>query len=116
MMDWLIVYSDGSTFSSDDGAWEDAPGWDAQIVVEENETVGRKLHCRNDFFVMIDGRPINVDFIGLMDYLANVLGIVKVGRMLPSEQFRALVHQATIAEGLPRKSAWLPDEPRVRPE
>ena len=111
-MDWLIIYSDGSTYSSDDGAWKDAPGWDAQVVVEANETVGRRLHTRNDYWLLIDGRPVNVDFTGLLDYLANVLGIVKVGRMLPAEQYRALVAQAIEADGFPRKSAFLPDEPK----
>ena len=112
MIDWLIVYGDGSIFSSDDGAWEDAPAWDAQIVIEKNETVGRRLHTRNDYFIMVDGRPINVDFTGLIDYLANVLGIVKIGRMLPPEQYRALVAKAVKVDGFPQKSAYLPDEPK----
>jgi hypothetical protein len=147
-LEWAIGYSDRSIFTNSDGSWGKAPYWDAQIVVTENETVGRQFHCRNDFFILEDGEVMCIDIVTLVYLLekrgfaklvdlehptqfelsdgtkvsefglkmaAAHAGIIKLGIMLPTPKFRALIADAYAMEGFPRKSGWLPDEPRLRP-
>lgn len=32
VLGWRLVYGDGSTFSSDDGSWDDAPSTNVQVL------------------------------------------------------------------------------------
>lgn len=36
-MDWRIYYTDGSTFSSDDGVPEEAPGWGVVVIPQYHD-------------------------------------------------------------------------------
>ena len=61
---WRIWYSDGSTFSSADGTWEEAPGRDVQIILFHDPDRGWTLrHGANtrkgDFFRMDPDREAN---------------------------------------------------------
>lgn len=42
-MKWVIVYADGSYFTSDDGAPEEAPVCGVQVVYNADESVGFKI-------------------------------------------------------------------------
>ena len=87
-MDWVILYSDGSTFSSDQGAWEDAPGRDVQVVIFRDPELGWTLRHGGrgdsgcDFFRMENGVPVGMDQAGMIDHVVHELGVVKQGRML----------------------------------
>ena len=113
MIDWKIFYSDGSTFDSSMGDPEDVPPWDIQVIAQINEDIGRHLSSQADYYLFIDGKWVGLDFVGLVDYLANILKIVKVGRMIDRENFRELLEQAHNDPDLPPKSGWLQGEPRI---
>ena len=94
-MHWRIYYSDGSTFSSEDGAWEDAPGWDAQVMLFRDPETKWAMRHGGDFFRLEgDGTIVQMDWVGLLDWVVNELGIVKVGRMLTRHQFDGVYQQA----------------------
>lgn len=107
---WIIYYGDGTTFDSSMGRPEDASPWDIQVIAEVNEEVGRVLHTRSDYYLFVDGKWVGVDYVGLVDYLANVFGIVKVGRMADRQAYRNLLERARVDPGLPPKSGRLQSE------
>jgi hypothetical protein len=97
---WFIYYSDGSTFSSDDGAWEDAPGWDCQVVLYRDPITKWGIRHQGDYYRLAgDGTVVAMDFVGLIDYVVEMLGVVKVGRMLSQAEF-ARVYQRAVEDRL----------------
>lgn len=68
MTDWLIVYYDGSTFSSDDGGPEDAPRWGVQVIAKRDEDVGRVLVWMRDFYCWQEGQWVGHDSQAADDY------------------------------------------------
>lgn len=93
-MDWCIYYSDGSTFSSDDGAWKDAPGWDVQVVLFRDPIVDWAMRHNGDFFRLDeDGSIVGMDITGMLDWAVNELGL-KAGRMLSRDKFDIVYQQA----------------------
>lgn len=112
-MDWKIYLDDGSTFGDEDGTPLDAPGWGVQVIAQADPQVGRRLISQADYYIFIDGNWVGLDDVGLIDYLANILKIVKVGRQLPiRNDYRAILEQARTDPDLPAKDGWLQDEPR----
>jgi len=112
-MDWRITYSDGSTFSSDDGSPADAPGRGVVLIAQADERVGRRIARSMDYYVYdVErfGGWQGVDNYGLWDYLSDPgLKIVKFGRWVPNDQWERLLIAAQNEPGLPPKSARLPD-------
>lgn len=93
-MNWRIYYGDGSTFSSDDGAWEDAPGWDVQVILFRDRVTTWQMRHQGDFFRLDDdGAVVGMDVTGLLDWVVNELGI-KAGRMLSRDKFDIVYQQA----------------------
>lgn len=109
-MEWKIYYQDGSTFSSDDGDVSEAPAWGVEVIVEPNELVGRELHVRTDYYLYLKDRWESVDFIGLIDFLANELGILKIGRIMNRVDYQKILNIAINDSDFPKKSGWLQDE------
>ena len=100
-MDWLILYGDFSTFSSDEGAWEDAPGRDVQAVIFRDPALGWTIRHGGqgnspcDFFRLDeDGTPVGMDQAGMIDHVVHELGVVKQGRMLSSGEWQDILRQA----------------------
>lgn len=92
---WKIYYRDGSVCSSEDCAWEDADGWEAQVFIFEDKDVKFAMRHGADYFRLDDdGTVVGMDLIGLIDYVVNVLGIVKVGSMLSREKFDEIYQRA----------------------
>jgi hypothetical protein len=54
---WCIYYDDGKTYSSEDGAWEDAPTDGVLYVLEK---IGDKIiaHTGNDFYYLVEGAVV----------------------------------------------------------
>lgn len=71
--DWAIIYGDGTVFTHEQGTWADAPALNAQVVVQPNRDVGLRTFAHRDYFLYINGRVLNVDERGCLDYLCNVL-------------------------------------------
>jgi len=95
LADWRIFYGDGSTYNSDEGAWEDAPGWNVQIILFRDPEAGWAMRHNGDFFWLADdGAVVAMDGTGMLDHVINALGLVKAGRMLTKAQFDKIYQRA----------------------
>jgi len=95
MADWYIFYGDGTRFSSDDGPWEKAPSLDVQVIAFVDGNGKWVVRHGGDFFRLDEeGAAINMDLPGMIDYVCNVLGAVKMGRFLSSRQFHEIRKKA----------------------
>ena len=113
-MHWVIFYDDYTTYSSDDGAWEDAPSRGVQAIVYEHPDVGWAMCQGGDFFRLDKSdRPMALDRYGMMDYVADQLGIVKVGRMLSQAEFVEVYQEAKRTMSELKKTGWLRRERRT---
>jgi hypothetical protein len=68
--DWALYYADGSTYTSDDGPWSDAPSWGVQaVVVSYRDHPGVIL--TGDFYFIPAGAsvPYAGDVWGVVDTL-----------------------------------------------
>ncbi len=107
-MRWRISYVDGSTFSNDDGAPEDAPGFGVAAVVQEDATVGVQIHHQRDFYVFDEqyGGWYGLDVFGFAQYLGRPgFKIVKLGEVMTTEGYKALIADLRADPHLPEKSA-----------
>lgn len=109
---WRIRYDDRKAFDSSQGVPEDSPGWGVQVITEPHEKVGRRFHGRTNYYIWLGDCWVGVDFVGLIDHFVNVLGIVKVGRMIDREEYRAIFQEAIDDPDFPAKSGWLQGEVR----
>lgn len=71
---WRIHYEDGSTFSSEDGTFQQAPSFGVLCVV-----------CDKDELVL------GGDIVGLIDYLCRI-GLVKFGRMTDNQTYECIMN------------------------
>ena len=115
VMQYRIYYGDGTTF---EGPVEEAPAVDVQVVVVADQRgspyeLGRKVLKGWDWYACYE-----TDWVGfngaadLADHvLYNLPRIKRIlkGRMLPKEQWEALLKQAAEDPGFPRKSARDPN-------
>jgi hypothetical protein len=116
-MKWKLWYSDGSTFTHEDGSWEDAPSRGIVVLVYDDGETGREVEHGKDYYLWWEGRgttPWGVDKAGLWDWLheighpladkqfenedfATLEGLgVKFGRNMQTPDFRALLAEATM--------------------
>ena len=109
MDSWRIFYTDGSTFSSDDGAPEDAPGWHVQAIAQLDINVGVLIHHLADFYVFdaqAFGGWAGVDKFGLAQYIAEPgLKTIKLGHGMPTAAWRNLMAKIRADPQLPEKTA-----------
>lgn len=96
---WRIYYTDGSTFSSDDGEPWESPSWGAALVVQP-EVVGMDtLYYGNPFFLHRTDLDqwFNVDDTGLIDqfaHFAHVIDCVRPSRWMPTVEWKELMRRA----------------------
>ena len=93
-MRWKIYYVDGSTFSSQDGGPEDAPGWGVAAIAQEDEIVDTQIHHLRDFycFAVEFGGWAGLDHYGFAQYLSRPgFKIVKLGDFMPTKSYRDLI-------------------------
>ncbi len=107
---WALYYDDGTRFTDEDGSPAEAPARGVQVIAESDPDVGRRLHLRADFYLYLGDRWISVDIHGLIDHLADVMGLVKVGRMLSRPDFLEIYERAIADDHLPKKSGYVPGE------
>lgn len=90
-MEWKIFYDDGSTFSSEDGSPEKAPGWGVIAIVENDDRVGRTITSRWDHYCHHTDGWYGHDLVGLMDCLAQPgLNAVCHGRTVSNDIWEAI--------------------------
>lgn len=124
---WKIYYDDGTTFSDEDGTWEEAPYRGVLLVVTSDPNVGREVDhgARGEFYAWWPDatKPWGFDRTGILDYLANLpeydetthiadLSLddwnragVKVGRSVDNHVFEAILEQALADDYFAPKSA-----------
>lgn len=93
---WIIVHSDGSMTSSENYSWEEAPGYDCQAVLFRDPQNGWTIRHQADYYYLNqEGAIIGMTGLdSLLDYVINVLGVVKQGRMLSKAQWEMVFQQA----------------------
>ena len=115
-MDWLILYADGSRFSSLDGEAHEAPRMGvmqtfymdhATGVSVEPSLIGHWIWRSNRWFGCDD-------HMGFWDYMFNHPEpcVCLFGRTLHNEEWEAEVYQQTLAITGEPKSAWRARERR----
>lgn len=109
---WRIYYDDGSTFSSTSGPPHAAPPCGVQAIVQADPIVGRYVIWGRDFYYFEDGHWQHADHFGLWDYLCRpgAEKVVRFGRNMVTEHFRALLRRVTQDPDFPPKSGWYPGE------
>jgi len=110
---WRIYYVDDSSFGNGDGEPQDAPGGGVVAVVQEDSRVGVTVHHQNDFYVFAEefGGWYGVDVFGLTQYLMRPgFKIVKLGEVMTTKKYLALIHTIKQDPDLPTKSARYPWE------
>jgi hypothetical protein len=121
MLTWRIYYSDGSTYSSEDGPVELAPTVGVQVVLQYSRAAQVERLYYKHFYVWSaqydcwlpigDQRAPGDGHFGLVHYLMTP-GWKKVlnGESLPYEAFERVLDRAVRDPDFQNKSAILPTE------
>jgi hypothetical protein len=67
---WEVFYADGSTFGSDQGAPQDAPGLGVIVIAQEHEVQGERPYLQHmtDYYVWLGQRWLGCDLFRLWQY------------------------------------------------
>lgn len=108
MIDWLVIYGDGSECNSDDCSPFDVPGQDVQAcasrTTDDQSQKGYEPVFGWDFYVWRDDQWYGCEIFGLWDYLVRP-GPKKVlfGRTVSNDAYRAAVKRICDAKELERQ-------------
>ena len=111
-MKWKIYYGDGTTFGSQDGLPQDAPGLDVQVIVMESKNHGWMTQAGDHYYIWDcrggETRWWGVDRFGLDEYLFYSSGfkVAKSGRKLSTEQFSKIFRRASNDPDFPAKTSF----------
>ena len=100
-MEWFILYSDETWFSSEDGTWQEAPGRDVQIILYRHPRDGWIMrhggNTRKGDFFRLDpgGHVVGMDLTGVIDHVVHETGEIKEGRMLAPDHWQQ-IHRLAI--------------------
>jgi hypothetical protein len=112
-MRWRILYVDGDSYSNEQGLPADAPGGGVIAVAQEDELVGTAIHHQSDFYCFGEeyGGWAGMDTFGLTQYLMRPgAKVVKLGELMRTDQYRALLKEIRDDPGLPNRTARYPWE------
>ena len=107
-MTWKLYYHDRSTFSPEEGDWDDAPAFGVMAVVVRNEDVGY-TRDNNDFYVMSpwgNGQPWACDVWGALDIL-HEKGAVTLDIAMKDIPLRVFIDNGIKFGRSIRTSEWL---------
>jgi hypothetical protein len=112
VIEWIVYYSDGSSFTSADGSPSDAPRRGVQCVAVRDDTCGKLIWHSSDFYCW-QGEWVNHSLLGLLDYLelGGTEKIVLRGFGIARDRFKAVYRSAVEDPRLPFKTCRHPDEP-----
>lgn len=108
---WKIYYGDDRTCSSLDGAVEDTPVRDVQVIILIDQDHGWTTQAGTDYYVWDDrgngSRWWGVDYPGYIDYLIEP-GWKKVllGRTISSNRFNEIYKRASEDPDFPKKTSF----------
>jgi len=108
MIEWIVWYADGTSFTSEDGEPHEAPRWGAVVVGQLSKDHGRILWSNKDYFFWEDGEWLEADYLGLIDYLTRPgkEKVVLIGRLVKMKQFHELYNSAVNDPRLPPKTSY----------
>lgn len=112
-MRWVIYYTNGKTFSNEDGEPENAPGGGVVAIAQEDTTIGRAIHHGSDFYVWDEqyGGWYGLDYFGFTQYLMRTGSkVVKLAESMTTEGYKAIMADIRSNPKLPKKSAQYPWE------
>lgn len=107
-MHWRIYYGDGTTFSSTEGAANDAPPHGVVAIVYPDPEIGRAVLHQWDWYYLKGGSWWGSDTFGLLDQFmhhAPEITAVKQGRTFTNAAYRAALQAAVEDPDFPIKSA-----------
>jgi hypothetical protein len=96
-MDWKVYYADGSTFSDEDGPWEEAPADGVACVVVRDDDYGRYvLNGLNFYYMPCGGQPLDVTHTNdIGPQLRRRCPWLKHGVGLPRSEWKDVLIRAT---------------------
>lgn len=107
--EWRIYYGDKTTFDSLMGTPEEAPSWGVQVIVHPDETYGRVLCRRWDWYYLRGDEWFGSDLQGLLGHLMHdrerLIHAVKQGSVLPTPLYEEIVRMARNDPDFPPQSA-----------
>jgi hypothetical protein len=106
-MKWVVWYSDGSSFTDQDGAPHEAPRWGVLCVSAYSGDHGRMIWHGTDYYGWV-GEWVSFDSAGLLDYLGNHPGsekVVLIGRHVPPDMFHRVYELANTDPRLPPRTS-----------
>lgn len=110
-MKWKIFYSDGSTYSDDDGDIFDAPRQDVQAIIELDARVGWRWCSGGDYFYFDPDRGGWNSSDMIWDYLIRCKHpLVLIGRQMRDDEWSKLFARVKAEVG--EKTGWLKSEDR----
>lgn len=100
MSKWKIYYDNETTFSSEDGSPEDAPGYGVLAITQDKEST---VLCSQDFYIYRTDYDcwIEVHIEGLIDHIvtsAHNVRAVKAGRTVPLSVFKKVLADVAVDE------------------
>lgn len=110
-MSWRIYYADGSTYSSEDGPPESAPGLEVQAIAQTDEATGHSVISNRDFYWWDSEYQewAGGDLLSLAQWLAST-GVAKVGSYVARSRYGDIIDAARHDSLMPERSAWRRDE------
>ena len=114
VIDWIVYYDGGSTFTSDDGLPGDAPRDGVQVVSCRHEHTGKLIWHSSDYYCW-QGEWVPRNIVGLHDYLRQpgVEKIVLQGRGVAYHRFVEVYNRAVDDPRLPFKAGRDQREPEA---
>ena len=106
MIDWIIWYDDGGSFTNLQGSFYEAPRWGVICIVAYSRDHGRVIWHGTDYYVY-DIAWISCDFVGLIDYLTRPgkEKTVLIGRHVQPAIFDKVFKMASQDPRMPPKSS-----------
>jgi len=105
---WRIYYGDEKTYSDQSGLLCASPAYNVQAVVQADRDVGRQILSGFDWYILKNKWYGILDIPSLLDQAINCLDdiyIVRMGRLIPSRQYKEIMRRAKYDPGFPAKSA-----------
>ena len=101
---YRIYYADETTY---DGDPFNAPAFGVLLILEPDKESGRRFVSNGDFYIWTGERWFDVDYFGLIDYLAQP-GHKKVifGRLVSNEDWHKIYFLADNDPDFPRRTCW----------
>ena len=117
-MNWKVYYSDGSTFSNQDGTPWIVPALGVQVIIQADIDHGWETQAHDDYYVWDDRgdgpKWWGVDDFGMWEYLFIEPGHKRVlsGRRMSRERFSEIFKRAMNDPDFPKKTASACGEPQ----